>query len=239
MAEVDDGLYLIDGEDAGETPWEFDSITIAGDPTFALEAGAANHGSYGYRYTGTGDSGADDWAYGDVAVDDGTEFWVRFYVRLSDGCAGTGASRGTSILNVGAYLYFLVKSQADSPYTLVTWRASLNGGSSADFATNFSLNTWHKVEIQLKESGAGEGGAKVWIDDDLGYDDMDQNWTGVLSTTSVGNHGGGSAYGLANGSYIDFDDIKANTSGPIGDYPEAGGASIVPLIAQYYRRLRA
>ena len=36
MAVETGGLFVIDGEDAGTTPWEFDSIVEPGTSTFAL-----------------------------------------------------------------------------------------------------------------------------------------------------------------------------------------------------------
>ncbi len=54
------GLFIIDGESAGSTPWEFDSLSEEGSNTVALAAAAKNNGDYGYKITFDGTS---DYAY--------------------------------------------------------------------------------------------------------------------------------------------------------------------------------
>ena len=79
MPETAD-ILVIDGEDAGSTPWEFDSITEEGDCDFSLQAAAALHGANGYRYTG---SLSYDYGFGSIAIASQTTLYGRFYIKIN------------------------------------------------------------------------------------------------------------------------------------------------------------
>jgi len=237
MAE-ETGLWLIDGEDAGAgDPWEWDDVVEGGTATFLLSDAAKAHGTYGYRVTGDGATAS---VYGRKNYTTAAELYFRFYVKLQAGCAGIGGWHNILLAQVmdGATIVFSFGILADGgdPYTIVKWTTSGTGSglSATQPTTNFSLGARHYVEIYTKtDADGGEGGVKVWVDGDIAYDDMDQNWASEPDRLYVGINN----RALADGHVIDFDDIKCDSS-PIGAYSDAGG-TIVPLLMNYYRRLRS
>ena len=76
MPELDDGVFLIDGESAGSTPWEWDSLTEEGTMTLALDpnADSGNDGSGTNGYTMTGD-GTNNIACGVYSFADQADFY--------------------------------------------------------------------------------------------------------------------------------------------------------------------
>lgn len=199
--------WLIDGEDAGATPWEFDSISQFGSSTFELSSERVNHGSYAYK----GYSDGSNPAYGnyDWTNDDKVEYWVRFYIYLGlistghdtyssfrifqgSGDGGTDIDFRIRTNDVGEFAYWYL----DAPYYQ-------NSG------TNFSLDAWHMVEIR-HVSHASTGGVEIYIDGDSAISDLDQDTSGeFFNSLQIGVR-----QAIGSGDLIYIDDLVGDTSQP-------------------------
>lgn len=228
MAETG-GLWILDGEDAGSTPWEWTAITNAGSATFALDAAAKQNGDYGYTF----DTNGTDLANGRKAITPIDEIYVRFYIFIPTGFTiGTGPGNYMNVawFNAGDEVKFgFAGAEGGVP---TKWVARV-GYDQTYPTTNFSLNEWHCIEIRyLKHASAG--GAEFWVDGDSAASDLDQ-----AQNVQATNFYLGASYisdVIGAGDNIYFDDIKADTS-PVGAYSAAGGLSI-PIVERYYRGLR-
>ena len=232
MAELDDGLFLIDGEDAGSTPWEFTSITEPGSNVFDLNAGAANNGSYGYRAYFEG-AEPDRNCRGDFTLGNLTTIYLRGYVRLSSAFAMPGDyeqvqlfgifDANVDIINFGAYQH--------TGGTLQRWfkKSEIAGVNIETDATNFSLNTWHRVEIKFVAGIGSDGIVEIKVDGDTLFGGAD---TGLSSSAlaadnlMVGSHADVGQEPIST-NYVDFDDIKAADDGWVGAYSDAGSGIVV------------
>ena len=217
MAETAD-IAVIDGEDAGTTPWEWDNLAEEGGCTFALDAGAANHGSYGYKFTG---DGSNNYAYGYVTFAGQTELYFRYYIYIP---STFNHSEGTDYAYVG-YMQDGAAGKVIAGFQCTpnpaAWALWYSGGVFSTSATNFSVDEWHRVEIRFYAGSGADGVVQCWIDGDLVFDHTGLNFAGVeidkvlagqMDTTLLPD----------NGDYFYLDDILFSTTGPIGAY--AGGA---------------
>jgi hypothetical protein len=215
------GLWILDGESAGSTPWEWTAITEGGSATFALDAGAKNNGSYGYKFT----ANASDDAYGRKAITAVDEIYVRFYLFIPTGFnvgSGGGESCFIAMFNavLGDEVRFGIGSSiaAGEPTAWNLWVNYTNNTST----TNFSLNAWHYIEIRYLKH-ASTGGGECWVDGTKIVSDLDQAIAAQATQFYLGCQYQTSDIGA--GDYLYFDDIKADTS-QVGAYADAGGAAI-------------
>ncbi len=219
------GLFIIDGESAGSTPWEFSSIVEDGTNTFSLQAAAKNHGDNGYRALM---DGSNQLAYGRLNIVGQGEIYCRAYLYLSNNF-DLGANYdvlGIFSLRIGGTTSISFGLRSEGATVASQWRITGTGVTGLNTNTNFSFLTWHYVELYfLQETGGGGNGvAKVWIDGDLVLDQSGISiGSGDISRIYVGSAGGATPN---NGDFIYFDDIKADTS-PVGAYPAAGGIVIL------------
>ena len=211
------GLFIIDGESAGSTPWEFDSLSEEGSNTVALAAAAKNNGDYGYKITF---DGTNDYAYGIKTFVEQTELYVRLYVYFPAGLDLGGAYANHFILRLfdgGTYIAGLgVRSTLSTPSTPNQWYFDYR--FAAGYAAGLTTNTWHYIEIRFLQHGSA-GGAEGWINGDAIFSDVNQAEAAAVDTIHVGAPGGGSIPGAAD--YLYIDDIKADTS-YIGAYSVGG-----------------
>lgn len=236
------GLFVIDGEDAGAgTPWEFSSITVDTNQTFALASDAsAGHGDSTNGYKLTWD-GADDVStgYKDFATNL-SEVYVRFYVNIATTVAVAqwatlylfsliGASSTTTLGQV--------RIDRSSAGTGAPQRWSILGQDLTALATvsTFAVDTWKRVDVHWIAGTGADGGFEVWIDDTALFSELNNNLTSYSAYKIImGNVAAGS--NPATGSIIYFDDIKAAATGPIGTYTAAATGGIdIPIVMAFYR----
>ena len=231
MAEADDGLFLIDGEDAGSTPWEFDSISEAGSMTLALDSNNPNNGTYAYRVTFDGSS---EQAYGTVSFSPNVdEIYLRFYLYVPSTTTG-GNWQNAYIVRMldnspfAALVQFYIRTGGDGAF--YSWGWIIDQGGSSTSTTNFSTDEWHYVEIHWV-SDASVGGATIKVDGDTLVADEDQDTSANdLNNIRIGIDPNGSFTG-GNGHTLDFDDIKAADDDWVGAYSAAGGGATLTMDA--------
>ena len=213
--EADDGVLRYDGEDGGATPWEFDSISNAGTATFALNADAALHGNQGYRVTGDGATTA---TYGLIDVIPGAGFYLRCYLRIMENAEGLTHGHIPQFIQLYADAWRAgvgARAWQGTPDTRLTqWRVEGSALSSAGSVTNWSTGVTHRVELRWIQHADGAGGMVVWIDGDEIFSQTDVNNDYAINKIRIGMNNAA----LASGHYVDFDDIKIATTGPIGEY---------------------
>lgn len=215
------GLFILDGEDAGSTPWEFDSVTNEGSNVFSLQAGAKNNGTYGYSIVFDGINN-DCYALKAFASAK-NEVYVRAYVYIDStlvipawGVLGLFSIRdGTTILCKA-----WVRNNTGSAAVPNTWRVGGQDLTTVLSATNYSTDTWHYIELHWKKGSGADGGAQVWVDGDSILNEFDNNLTAYAADDiMIGTQF--DALPAANGDFLYFDDIKADTS-YIGAYSDSG-----------------
>ncbi len=232
MAELDDGLFLIDGEDAGSTPWEFDSVIVGGSNTFALDVAAKNNGTYGYKASFVG-SPPDRNSRGIKTLSDPSTIYVRAYVFLSAGFAMGAAYENlqllalvdgmTDIIVLGVY-------EHDGGELARWWKISEVGGvGEENDTTNFSLNAWHYLEIKFVAGTGSDGIVECRVDGTVLFGGADTGLSSSALAPDTLQVGAQADRGQepVNGSFIYFDDIKAATDDWVGAYSDAGGGIIV------------
>lgn len=216
------GIFLIDGESAGSTPWEFDSISESGSNTFALSSAAANNGSYGYKLTWDG-TNEGCYATKDQAFSTPNDFYLRFYIYIPSGQT-IDSSGYLGLMNLVDFTTYAVYSyiKADGTGTPERWRFVLQGITSYESNTNFTMDAWHYVEVHYVQSST-VGGIQVWVDGDSIIDDLTNDTSGAgweIDSVQFGDNAGRSIGTFdTNGDYIYLDDIKADSSA-IGAYTD-------------------
>jgi len=216
------GLFILDGEDAGSTPWEWTSINNSGSATFALDGAAKNNGSYGYTFT----PDSTNTAYGRKTFTAIDEIYVRFYIFIPTGFnVGTGAGEYVDVAMFNAVLsdeirFGIYTTSGGVPNS---WRFWVNYTPQYS-TTNFSLNSWHRIEIRYYKY-ASTGGGELWIDGTSVLSDYDQTISAQASSFYLGCELATSAPGA--GDVLYFDDIKADTS-PVGAYSSPAGWTNMP-----------
>lgn len=205
------GLFIIDGEDAGSTPWEFDSLTEEGSNTFALDVNAKNNGSYGYRATF---DGVNDDCRGVKAFSEVNEIYARAYIYIKADLDLDATSRALTVFALydGATRICRVDIKAGGgSATPIMW-AFDDRDHSATSEINFSRGAWHYIEIHWKAGTGADGGGQFWVDGDLLFDSLDGDHTAYLVDEIRIGGMASTGYPDTNGDTIDFDDIKADTS---------------------------
>lgn len=222
-------IFNINGENAGSTPWEFDSLSEEGSNTIALNAAAKCHGDYGYRITF---DGTNDVAYGVIGFSEQGDMYVRKYIKIPStfDCGGAFSEiRTLGLYDGGTWVCGMgFKTEGAGPST---WLMRYRFTSLTD-NTNFTMDTWHYIDFYFNNDAAA-GGCTMWVDGDQILTDMDQDSSAYLpDSAQIGSIYCGNPPSADD--YFDIDTILADTSGPIGPY--GGGGSIVPLLSEQRRR---
>jgi hypothetical protein len=225
MAEADDGLFLIDGESAGATPWEFTAIVDDGTAAFALDGAAKQNGSYGYSATF---DGASRNCYGRKALSDLAEIYVRAYVYIPSTFAMTITYTTVTILDLGdgstIAINFGFYCHGSTVPARWKWKSEVAGiNTEATSTTNFSMDAWHRIEIHWVS--AADGGMEILVDGTSIISDLTgQNTSAIaLDNLFVGNSEDGGGHVPAAGAVFYLDDIKASATGWVGAYSAAAG----------------
>jgi hypothetical protein len=238
--EESGGLLIIDGEDAGSTPWEFDSLTEEGGNTFALDAGAAIHGSNGYKVTFAG-SDTDCFAVKSFVAQ--TNVYVRYYINFAAWSAAdfeifqfAPIRDGTSNLIITRFTY----RTATSKFNFSVYFQH-NAAQPSVFNENglIDINKEYCIEVQYKKGGIGTGGYSIWVNEILKGSDFTTYDTTNYDPDNV--QIGCDALNIPDaGSIIYFDSIRVDTS-YIGAYSVGvgGGQSVFAAEILIRRYLQA
>ena len=215
-------IVVIDGEDAGSTPWEFDSLVEEGGNAIALSAASAIHGSNGYEITY---AGTDIDVHGVKDFAEEADTYLRFYINFKSWVAANNTETTWRVLKDGTttLCYFQPRYLTAVPSFGYALQIIHNGGVAAvinKVATDiFQIDQEYYLELRYKSGGIGTGGYEFWIDgvsegsDFATYDTSDYGANRIEIGTTAGTVPG-------NGSVVYVDDIKVAT-GPIGAYPVA------------------
>jgi hypothetical protein len=222
----------ITAESAGTSPYEFDSITVEADNTFAPSTEQAYAGSYSYKagFGGTSGSNSID-TYKTYTATSLAYVICRF--RIND--AMTMASASTLVPaslrgGTAARLYLRLSCSTGGVVILNRVYYSTDSGDAnyVDLdGSTVSKDTWHTLILYYKTAtaaGANNGEYSVKLDGTvLSSSTSLDNDTKTCSRFTCGNSGAGVP---SSGSAIYFDNIEGYDAIP------SGGASIVPLIMQ-------
>jgi hypothetical protein len=219
--------WTLDGEDAGSTPWEFDSVTSPSS-TFALDSTNPAHGTYAYRFTADASEGE---AYGTYTWTntDKDEYWVRCYMYIDPDmsmAAGYSANYFMQLRDGGTQVVRLgFRSTAVGAPS--EWYCAYEfSGSSSN--TGFALGTYLRVEVKFVVDDTN-GGYVLYIDGVEAISDLDQDTTGkYIDTMNIGLYDNSRC---AEDDYIDFDDIVGDTSQP-GVYSDDAAGGVANRVAQ-------
>lgn len=219
-------IAVFDGEYAGTTPWEFDSIIEDAGNGFDLSTDAALHFSYGYKVAF---GGTNDRAYGYKDFSDKDEIYVRYYFYYDT----AHYPFRTEVAADNLYPLSLDDSDAVSTTCNLRFQAynagitfyrfywtDSTGNHNTTLNEAISLDTRHYIDIHYK-NGAGDGIAQVWLDGTSLYANTTLTSTEVIDRIRIGNYYGPNA--PTNGEYFYIDDIVLNTTGPIGKYEYIAG----------------
>lgn len=238
MAETAD-IAVIDGEDAGTTPWEFSSLFQQGGNTIALNAAAAIHESNGYRVTF---DGTNSLCAGKKNHLEQTNYHARYYFKLKSGfhLVHDGDDfTPISLMDGGVHIlrpeFYYHSGSGKFGYIL---RLTHNGGTIAVIVKNnddiFTTNTKYYLELHYVSGALGTGGYQLWIDGVSEGSDFATYATSNYKPDEVRVGSVAADSAPAAGDYIDLDDLLLSTTGPIGPY--AGGGNrrqlIIPAIIQ-------
>ncbi len=217
------GLFVIDLE-TGDLS-QFSATSAPGSTVLDAHVDAKNNESYGLRVIGDGSS---SYVYGSKTVGDETELYTRCYVYIDSGMT-LGSFQEVSILALldgGTRLCkIMYQNDTGSPGAPESWRVIGQALPNTGSGTNFSLDTWHRVEIHWKAGSGADGGAQVWVDGDSIFNDFSDNLTAYsVDTVRIGADFNDN---MSNGNFVYIDDIKAALTGPIGAYSVAGGGIVV------------
>ncbi len=226
MAELDDGLFLIDGEGAGSTPWEFDSLVENAGNSITLDVAAKNNGTYGYKFNFGGTVSSYN-NYGIKGIAEQSEIYSRTYVYIP-----TGTDVGTQYNTIGI-MYFVnngstvcyIAMYGQNGSTADRWYIRGPDITETIVNTNFSTNTWHYIEMRFKRGTSGDGIIQVWVDGDLIFNNTSVTHTGGLDYVDQVDLGAHETWGEPTAYYYQ-DDCKADNS-PVGVYSDAGGGIVV------------
>jgi len=207
----------IDGEDAGGTPWEFDSLYQQGGCTLTLDALAACHGNFGYKFTG---DGSNKQAYGIKAFTAKAILHSRIYIKFPSTFTRQSASTvffayeslsgATYLSQVGFYCGATTHPES--------WALSTQFDGLQLPATNFSADAWHYIDIYFFAGSGADGVVRYLIDGDLAYEVTGMNYSAyAISLLRIGQRAFNSVPDA--GDWIYIDDIVLAETGPIGPVP--------------------
>jgi len=207
------GLFVIDGEDAGDDPWEFSTILVGAGNTFELSAAAKNNGDYGYFLDVAGANGRARATKNFVAS--GPDTYKRIYLKILPGYT-FGVDESYVIFKLYAGGTFLIRGMiyAQGGTTLNKWIFWDKYGGTLIFDTNFSVGDWHYIDLHWRQAAA-LGGTEYWVDGDLIRSGLNYNSSAYEpSWLEIGQVDLNPSPAVE----IYFDDIKAAATGPIGAY---------------------
>jgi hypothetical protein len=216
-------IAVIDGEDAGTTPWEFDALVEEGSNTLALDASAKNNGVSGYKGTLNNNN---DRCYGVKSLS-GADVFLRSYVYFPSSDYPYSQSETPRIGK-----WFSIRSSTQELAAI--WLSFGSGGitkyrfsyyyteaTSEELSGALSLGAWHYIELHYKVH-ALDGIAELLIDGEEIISIPELNTGGnIIASAWLGQYYGYYPGDITNGEYFYLDDIVANTTGPIGPYAES------------------
>lgn len=225
MAETAD-IFVIDGEDAGTTPWEWDSLVEEAGNTVTLSAANPAHGSYSYEIAF---GGSNDRVYATVSFTELTEIYFRFYFEFNQFSADTGEIRLLYLSDIGVnacgFLYLQGTGAGNGiGYTLLH-RDNTGLRTAVDHSADeiFFPNTRYWIDIHWVQGSSNDGGIEMLLngvaqggETNRTNDDFtpDALWVGNIYAP----------WNPANGTKYYIDDFLAATTGWIGAYPSPSSA---------------
>lgn len=194
------------------SPYEFSSITVETDNTFAPSTDQAHSGSYSYKaYFG----GSNDDCYGRRNYTALDTPYVKFAVYIDSSFAFSDTSnRYLHILTLGTTRIGIVGASSATPNR---WRIH-DGTNLSTSTTNFSIDAWHVIEIEYV-SGSGSGIFRVWIDGTLIHEYTNLTLADSIAYTRIGGY---TSYTPVAGSILYFDDIEGKDAVPVGTVYKKG-----------------
>lgn len=239
MAETAD-IAVIDGEDAGADPWEWDSITEQAGNDLSLDASAKNNGSYGYKYSW---GGTNEILVGNKSLAGNDFCYAREYFYLPSGnypYVGSALTRTAYWSRIeapaGAILVGVRVGMSSTGAAITTINYRDTAARTIVTAKILTTDTWHYVDYYYKVH-ATEGAIAVWVDGiGLGSaGDLDTSGNTIDEFKCGINY---STVNPANGEYLYIDDVLLSTTGPIGEYdlgilPQEPGQGVCPPWLRY------
>jgi len=206
------GLFVIDAE-TGDTT-QFSSTFAGGSNSITANASAKNNGDYGFKMLF---DGAYDTAYGMKSITPADEIYLRFYIYIPSSLT-IAVGYTMRVFGANEPLSNQVRFGIYNAYGTMMWKLQV-AYDSVDFADEFALDTWIRVEIRYLKHTTN-GGAEAWINGTKYASDLDQDLSTQISSVYIGACQCGSNPDA--GDYFYLDDIKADTS-YIGAYAAGGG----------------
>lgn len=230
MAETG-GLAVLDAEEGDTSEWS--STVVTSGMTFDAHADALNHGSYGFRSIS---DGVGENARGILTFTEQSEVYVRFYLYIDPTAMSYAQNTGHTICDVldnatGITLYLF--REAAGSGNLDSWRLYNDITGSSYDGTGFARGEWLRVEIHAKRAASGVT-IELIVNGTTVFQVSANTEALYWDRISLGYR----AVTPANGNYIYLDDVKLDTTGPIGAYSDAGGSSIAVLAAIHAARRR-
>ena len=234
------GIFVIDAETGDISQWT--NIDLGTDNVVAAHGDYKNEGDYGFRAY-VGNDHTDGHAYAYKSISEGyNDVYVRAYIYIpSSYDMPTWQVHEVLGFNDGSYgnsaAAIAIENYSGTPGPPTYWRFHVIGAlaDTPRSNTNFSTDQWHYIEVRWVEDGSN-GGIEVWVDGDKLCSDLDQDTTSKNVDRAYAGIGVSADPGI--GSYLYFDDIKADTS-YIGAYSagEEEGLSI-PVAMHHYAQMR-
>lgn len=234
MAEAAGDIFgPINAETGDVTQWS--STVIDTGMTFDAHADALANGSYGFRCLGNGS--AND-ARGVMTFADKTTIYVRCYFKFDSTISiANNSTNYTFTLMDGATVLvaLLLRNGSGGTAAFDRYRVLGQALATTEYSTApaFSADAWHYCDIYWYAGTGANGGATVLIDGTEIFSELNNNLTAYACDTCIA---GIYACVITSGKFIYIDDVKGNSTGPIGAYSEAGGAAnYIPAIYHAFR----
>jgi hypothetical protein len=209
-----DLFTTITAESPGASPYEFDSVTVESGNSFEPSTDVAHGGSYSYK---CGFGASNDGAYAFKEFNSGSSsVYISFYIYLASGLNWPYGDNNGYIAYLfesahGTVAIGLRVYDSNSDGVPDQWRVMGQDLSQTDSSTNFSLGAWHHIEMWY-EAGSGDGVVRVWVDDDLIFEDTSVTNTYTYEYLRIGISGG--IFGSGDAVY--YDDISGADEMPSG-----------------------
>ena len=203
------GLFVADAEDGGVVKWT--GVTTGGTSTFVASTAQKANGSYSYLATTDGTNPA----YGYETITAQGDIYARFYFYLP-----TSYNQGTWVLKhifellsgTTARIHGSFSTSGDAGAVAFVAQILTSPWPSFTSAT-LARDTWHWVEFHFLVD-ASVGGFQAWLDGAS----MGSNFTLNTSGQTISTIRAGIIDVSTANNAVYFDDIKADTTGPIGAY---------------------
>jgi hypothetical protein len=203
------------------SPYEFSSITVETDNTFAPSTDQAHAGSYSYKAYFGGTSGSNQ-CYGSKTFTESMTARVKWWFRFNS-TLNVSNIIPASLLDNGTVLIYPRMSYS-SGYAIDRIYYTTDAGTSyAGVSVSLAADTWHSIEFFYKTAssdGANDGEYWVKVNDTVvaSATGMD-NDTRIADRTQAGNTGAGVP---ATGSIIYIDDGEGKDAVPVGTVYKKG-----------------